>query len=125
MNGEDLYERLHTLSKMLESSGRIYEDDHRDAYPTILDAMEFTRRADRQIEVLRGERDHSRAQMNHAVKMLFGIHALLYPAPVQTADGRTMVFRPKDPDPHEILQELSDRIRALPDEIERAGLTKD
>jgi hypothetical protein len=125
MNGEDLYWRLHTLSKMLESSDRIYGDEHRDAYPTILDAMEFTRRADRQIEVLRGERDHQRARVESAVKLLTGIHTLLYPAPVKTADGRTMVFRPKDPDPHEILQELSDRIRALPDEIERAGLTKD
>ncbi len=26
-------------------------------------------------------------------------------------------FRPKDPDPHEVLQALSDRIRALPDEL--------
>ena len=42
---------------------------------------------------------------------------MLYPAPVTTDDGRTMVFRPKDPDPHEVLQALSDRIRALPDAL--------
>ena len=70
-----------------------------------------------QREVLRAERDHARACLANAVKLLTGIHALLYPAPVTTDDGRTMVFRPKDPDPHEVLQALSDRIRALPDEL--------
>lgn len=40
---EDLYERLHSLSKVLESSGVIDESEHRDAYPTILDAMNFVR----------------------------------------------------------------------------------
>ena len=66
---------------------------------------------------LRAERDHARACLDNAVKLLTGIHALLYPAPVTTEDGRTMVFRPKDPDPHEVLQALSDRIRALPDAL--------
>lgn len=70
-----------------------------------------------QREVLRAERDHARACLDNAVKLLTGIHALLYPAPVTTEDGRTMVFRPKDPDPHEVLQALSDRIRALPDAL--------
>ncbi len=71
----------------------------------------------RTIEVLRGERDHARARVDSAVRLLTGIHSLLYPAPIKTADGRTMVFRPKTLDPHEVLQELSDRIRALPDEV--------
>lgn len=71
----------------------------------------------RRQEVLRAERDHERAKVESAVRLLTGIHALLYPAPIKTPDGRTMVFRPKDPDPHQVLQELSDRIRALPDEI--------
>ncbi len=69
------------------------------------------------LEVIRAERDHARACLDNAVKMLTGIHSLLYPAPITMDDGRTMVFRPKDPDPHEVLQELSDRIRALPDAI--------
>ena len=51
------------------------------------------------------------------MRLLVGIHSLLYPAPIKMADGRTMVFRPTDPDPHTILQMLSDRIRALPDEL--------
>ena len=68
-------------------------------------------------QLLRAERDHARACLDNAVKLLTGIHALLYPAPVTAGDGRTMVFRPKDPDPHEVLQALSDRIRALPDEL--------
>jgi hypothetical protein len=86
--------------------------------------MNFVRRADRQIEVLHAERDQARARVDYSVKLLTGIHSLLYPAPVTTADGRTKVFRPKDPDPHTILQELSDRIRALPDEIAGAGLVQ-
>lgn len=51
------------------------------------------------------------------VELMHGIHALLYPSPVRLDDGRTFVFRPNDPNPHEILQSLSDRIRALPDEL--------
>ena len=76
----------------------------------------------RQCEGLRAERDHARARVDTAVKLLTGIHSLLYPAPIKTADGRTMVFRPKSPNPHEVLQELSDRIRALPDELLARGM---
>lgn len=68
-------------------------------------------------DVARQERDHARACYDSALKLLTGIHALLYPAPITTPDGQTMVFRPTDPDPHAVLQELSDRIRALPDAI--------
>lgn len=68
-------------------------------------------------DVARQQRDHARACYDSAVKLLTGIHALLYPAPITVPDGRTMVFRPNDPDPHAVLQELSDRIRALPDAL--------
>ena len=40
---DDLYWRLHGLSKILESSGFIDESRHPDAYSTILDAMAFVR----------------------------------------------------------------------------------
>lgn len=42
-SGEDLYWRLHSLSKTLEGSGLIDESQHPDAYSTILDAMAFVR----------------------------------------------------------------------------------
>lgn len=42
-DAEDLYWRLHSLSKALEGSGRIDEDDYPDAYATVLDAMNFVR----------------------------------------------------------------------------------
>ncbi len=42
-SGEDLYWRLHNLSKTLEGSGLIDESQHPDAYSTILDAMAFVR----------------------------------------------------------------------------------
>lgn len=78
---------------------------------------ELTARLQREVEVLRAERDQARASVDHAVQLLTGIHALLYPSPITTPDGHTLVFRPKDPDPHEVLQALSDRIRAVPDEL--------
>ena len=76
-------------------------------------------------EVLRNERDHARAQANNAVKLLTSIHALLYPDPIKMTDGRTMVFRPSDPDPHTLLQELSERIRALPEQMVAQGVLGD
>ena len=79
------------------------------------------RRIAMQIKVLTAERDRARASYDSAVKLLTSIHALLYPAPITTADGSTMVFRPKGIDPHEVLQELSDRIRAVPDELAKAA----
>ncbi len=67
--------------------------------------------------VLKAERDQARAQVERAAQLLSGIHVLLYPPPVTTAEGVTMVFRPEDP--HAWVQNLSDRIRALPDELEK------
>ena len=75
------------------------------------------RRLHRECEMLSIERDHARIMYENAVKLLTGINSLLYPPATRLPDGRTMVFRPTDPDPHALLQELSDRIRALPDEI--------
>lgn len=40
----DLYERLHSMSKSLEGSGRLDEHENSDAYATVLDAMNFVRR---------------------------------------------------------------------------------
>lgn len=39
----DLYERLHSMSKSLEGSGRLDEHENPDAYATVLDAMNFMR----------------------------------------------------------------------------------
>lgn len=95
-------------------------DAERAAGAAAVVAAETARRR-RAEEILYHERERARAQVEYAGRLLAGIHALLYPPPIKLADpdGRTMVFRPKDPDPHTILQELSDRIRALPDELAR------
>lgn len=74
-------------------------------------------RLERENEVLRIERDHSRRQFMAGVELLCGIHNLLYPEPATRDDGVTFVFRPQDP--HVFMQALSDRIRALPNEIEK------
>lgn len=41
MSAEALYDRLHSLSKSLEGSGRLDEHENPDAYATVLDAMNF------------------------------------------------------------------------------------
>lgn len=73
------------------------------------------RRLHRECEILSIERDHARIMYENAVKLLTSIHLCMYPNAVKMEDGRVMVFRPENP--HEYLQALSDRIRALPDEI--------
>lgn len=65
--------------------------------------------------VLASERDHARARYDRAARILTGIHALLNPPIVTDSDGKKFVFR--SPLAHEQIQELSDRIRAIPDEI--------
>lgn len=71
----------------------------------------------RDAERLRIERDHARALYDGTSRLIVGIYALMYPPKTKLADGRVMVFRPQKLDPHVVLQELSDRIRALPDEL--------
>ena len=86
------------------------------------EGAEWLERLNREAEVRYYEREQARARTDAAVKLLTGIYSLLYPTPIKTGDGRTMMFRPSSPDPHEVLQELSDRIRALPDELEKLEL---
>lgn len=93
-----------------------------DIDTTMLDCAEFMFNAGRssvepQINSLRYERDQARYKADHMALLLQGIYALLYPPTVQAPDGKTYAFRPTAMDPHEGLQELSDRIRALPDQI--------
>lgn len=71
----------------------------------------------RRIEILRIERDIEREKVTRLINLLVSIHSLMYPPPMKHEDGRMFVFRPKSVDPHEVLQELSDRIRAIEDEI--------
>lgn len=77
-----------------------------------------------EVEMLRVERERWYTSFEHVSRILSGIHALMYPAPFTLSDGRTVVFRPKDPGPHEILQALSDRIRAIPDEVAAIDLAR-
>ena len=85
-----------------------------------IELMEARRQIERlrlMCDFLRAERNSSRAQVDNLVMQLSSIHSFIYPPAIKLQDGRTMVFRPKDPDPHEVLQELSDRIRAIPQKI--------
>lgn len=91
--------------------------DHGKHPPLTVWEAEQLARAWIERELLRHELDIAKRRADRAMSLLNGIHALMYPAPIKTDDGRLMVFRPKDPDPHVVLQELSDRIRALPEEM--------
>lgn len=64
-------------------------------------------------DVFLHERNHARAHLDRAVKILVGIHALLYPTRVER-EGKVFQFR--SPITEEQMQALSDRIRAIPDE---------
>jgi hypothetical protein len=72
-------------------------------------------RLERENEAYREERDQARASRDHTIMILVSIHALLYPPRVTGNDGRTWQF--KSPLVEEQMQGLSDRIRAIPDEI--------
>lgn len=80
---------------------------------------------DTQRRVLQLELDRALLMKERLTKVLFGIHSLLYPPMVKLPDGRTFAFKPKDLDPHACMQELSDRIRAIPDEIGALPLDKE
>jgi len=84
---------------------------HEDAAEEIAGLRHYKRMA----EIYAAERDHARARYDQTVRILTGIHALLYPPRFTDNDGRTWQF--KSPLIEEQMQELSDRIRALPDEI--------
>lgn len=75
----------------------------------------FNTRAGQLKDQITAERDHARQCLDNAVQLLVGIHALLYPPRTTDSKGATFVFH--SPHVHEQMQELSDRIRALPDEV--------
>ena len=108
------------LYRYLEQAKLARADAERTARNRDMWKSQCERQAE-QLASIRRVRDYelqrTRAQVDNAVWLLTGIHSLLYPAPITTPDGRTLVFRPSNPAPHEVLQELSDRIRALPDEL--------
>ena len=104
-----------------------------DQYYAALDSLKLARfyaaanpeavlRLVRDVEVYHAERDHAKACYDRAVRILTGIHALLYPPRFTDNDGRTWQF--KSPLAEELIQELSDRIRALPDELAALDATK-
>lgn len=81
----------------------------------IADAWQLVDRYKRAAEIYTAERNHAKECYDKAIRVLTGIHALLYPPRTTDNDGRTWAFH--SPMVHEQMQELSDRIRALPDEI--------
>lgn len=85
----------------------------------LADAWGLVDQYKRAAEVHAYERDHAKACYDRTVKILTGIHALLYPPRVTHDDGKTFEFH--SPHVHEQMQTLSDRIRAIPDEIAAAG----
>lgn len=73
----------------------------------------------RQLEVALRQRDAAIARCDSSAAILIGIHSLLYPPLIKLGDGRVFAFRPVSLNPHDLMQELSDRIRAVPEAIEK------
>lgn len=117
--------RDHLAAECIKQAERIAELELQPAFAQLAsdlavkladtEAERDTLRAE--VERLRVERERWYTSFEHVSRILSGIHALMYQEPFALSDGRTLVFRPKGLDPHEILQALSDRIRAIPDEV--------
>ena len=86
------------------------------------EGADWLERLERECEVRYHEREQARARNDRAVKILTGIYALLHPREIPTEDGR--VFRFVAPNANELLQELANRIRAIPDELDAAGIER-
>ena len=72
---------------------------------------------EREVEVLTAERDMARAHRDRLADILTRIYACLAPPDV-TVDGRVWSY--VGPDMPEMLRMLSERIRAIPDELAAA-----
>lgn len=101
------------MSNTQESAAR-----SRDMHPDYWCAsvQDVANAVDREI-ALRAENEALQAKLDRAVKILSEIHLMLCP-PKTYADGKTHVFRP--PNVAEYWQELSERIRAIPDALDAA-----
>ena len=86
------------------------------------DAQALAERYNKAAEIYAAERDHANQRYSSAVRLLTGVHALLYPPRFTDHNGRTWQF--KSPLAEEQMQALSDCIRALPDELARTALEK-
>lgn len=71
------------------------------------------------VKVLAAQRDQALAHRDRVLNILGGIFGLLNPRQIVDSEGRTWQF--KSPTVEWQLQALSDRIRALPDEMEAAA----
>ena len=69
-------------------------------------------------EALLHHLERERVKSESLLDILMGIHALLYPPRVTLADGRVFAFH--SPIVEEQMQALSDRIRAIPEELRKA-----
>ena len=76
-------------------------------------------RSEQMIENLLAEREYLRAQRDRLTRVLTGIYMVIYPEIAKLADGRQFHFQ--SPYLHEQIQALSDRIRAIPAEIDAAS----
>lgn len=105
--------RLQPLLDQLRSVGRPWENE---TAALCDEAAEVIERLARQNEIAQYERKRANARVDNAVEIFTKIHSLLYPPRITDGNGVTYEFKYPG-DPHELLQALSDRIRAIPDEV--------
>lgn len=113
-----ILKRARSLRQLLcEHNNTTWDEIDRETVFTMDALIADNERLFNRAQIFAAERDNARACYDNAVRLLIEIHSMMYPPQVKLPDGRTMAFRPTNPDPHAVLQELSDRIRDLPDRL--------
>jgi predicted lipoprotein len=99
--------------------GYAHHDDENEANAALIAALrnsaeELIRDA-RRLEATRYQLRVEQAKFQQAIRVLSSIHATLYPPRFAGPDGKVHEFH--SPLVHQQMQEISDRIRAIPDEL--------
>ena len=85
------------------------------ATDALLARMDDERLALLEVNILRAERDAARYRLDRLSKVLSEIYSLLYPPTQLTLDGQEFAF--KSNNANDWMQCLSDRIRAIPNQL--------
>ena len=89
-----------------------------DSENKIYDLKQDNERLSRMVEIMGYELAAERHKSEAIFNILMRINMLLSPAVIKASDGKSYKFN--NPMANEVLHELSERIRAIPEDIEKA-----
>jgi hypothetical protein len=112
---------LHTMTQELQRELQT----HKTRMARVVEAQKALEEQTARIKVLERreevallERDEARARLDGVSKILVGIHSAMNPPLFKLPDGRAMEFQ--NPMANRMLQEISDRIREIPERLRAA-----